>query len=99
MVKLTLALSGLVTTVMGHGMVMNYGVGGKIYQGFLLDYYYAKVNGQSWPQLAAWYAENLDSGFVAPSAYGTSDINCHKNSIPGPLTTTVAAGSQVRSLS
>jgi hypothetical protein len=38
------------------------------------------------------YAEDLDEGFVAPDAYGTSDINCHKNSVPGVLTASVKAG-------
>lgn len=32
---------------------------------------------------------------MAPDAYGTSDINCHKNSAPGALTTTVSAGGSI----
>ncbi|KAI0121179.1 glycosyl hydrolase family 61-domain-containing protein [Xylariales sp. AK1849] len=43
----------------------------------------------------AWYAEDLDNGFVSPSAYGTSDINCHINAEPGALTGSVAAGDTV----
>ena len=90
-----LGLVALASTVMSHGMVTSYSVDGKNQQGFLLDYYYAIKNGQSVPDIAAWYAENLDSGFVAPDAYGTSDINCHKNAKPGKLYTTVAAGSTI----
>lgn len=57
-----------------------------------MDYYYQKVNTGSYPKIAAWYAENLDSGFVAPNAYSTEAINCHKNSVPGALTASVKAG-------
>ena len=60
-----------------------------------MDYYYQKVNGGSLPAISAWYAENLDSGFVAPNAYGTADINCHKNSAPGATTATIAAGGSI----
>ncbi|KAI5925474.1 glycoside hydrolase family 61 protein [Camillea tinctor] len=86
----------LVTTVLGHGYVTSYVADGKQEQGFLLDYYYNKKNGMPYPDIAAWYAENLDSGFVAPDAYQTPDINCHKSSEPGKLTTTVPAGSTVK---
>ncbi|KAL7627624.1 hypothetical protein AAE478_001817 [Parahypoxylon ruwenzoriense] len=88
-------LGAFVTTTLGHGFVTGYVADGVQQQGFLLDYYYAKKNGMPYPKIAAWYAENLDSGFVAPDAYQTADINCHKNSAPGELTTTVPAGSQV----
>jgi cellulase len=57
-----------------------------------VDYYYSKVNTGSFPDVAGWYAENLDIGFVAPNAYQTADINCHKNSAPGAITATVKAG-------
>ncbi|KAI0161642.1 glycoside hydrolase family 61 protein [Hypoxylon sp. FL1284] len=83
------------TTVLGHGYVTGYVADSKQEPGFLLDYYYDKKSGMDVPPLAAWYAENLDSGFVAPDAYQTSDINCHKNSAPGSLTTVVPAGSDV----
>ncbi|KAI1099898.1 glycoside hydrolase family 61 protein [Jackrogersella minutella] len=88
-------LGAFVTTTLGHGYVTGYVADGVQEPGFLLQYYYDKKNGMSVPPLAAWYAENLDSGFVSPSAYQTPDINCHKNSAPGSLTTTVKAGSKV----
>ncbi|KAH6847729.1 glycoside hydrolase family 61 protein [Chaetomium sp. MPI-CAGE-AT-0009] len=94
--SLSAALVGaLATTVLGHGMVTSFNTDGKTNQGFILDYYYAKVNGQPVPDIAAWYAENLDSGFVAPNEYQTAHINCHKNATPGTLTATVAAGGTV----
>ncbi|KAK6193116.1 Transcription factor bye1 [Pestalotiopsis sp. IQ-011] len=89
------AAFGFATSVLGHGYVTTFTTDGKSNQGFLLDYYYQKVNTGSFPNISAWYAENLDSGFVAPDTYGTSDINCHKNSAPGALTTTVSAGGSI----
>ncbi|KAH6657789.1 family 61 glycoside hydrolase [Truncatella angustata] len=86
------ATLGFASTALGHGYVTQFTTDGKSNQGFLLDYYYQKVNGGTLPSIAAWYAENLDSGFVAPSAYGTADINCHKNSAPGAITASVSAG-------
>lgn len=88
-------LSGLAATVLGHGMVTTFKTDGVQNQGFILDYYYAKKNGQKVPDISAWYAENLDSGFVAPNNYGTQDINCHINATPGTLSTTVSAGGKV----
>ncbi|KAK3307799.1 glycoside hydrolase family 61 protein [Chaetomium strumarium] len=88
-------VSALATTALGHGMVTSFKTDGTLHQGFILDYYYAKVNKQPVPDIAAWYAENLDSGFVAPNAYQTPDINCHKNASPGTLTASVAAGGTV----
>lgn len=88
-------LGGFVSTALGHGYVTGFKTDGKQNQGFLLDYYYDKKNGLPYPQIAAWYAENLDSGFVAPDAYQTADINCHKNSAPGEITVEVSAGGTV----
>lgn len=92
---LAAVLSALATTALGHGMVTSFKTDGTLNQGFILDYYYAKVNKQPVANIAAWYAENLDSGFVAPNNYQTADINCHKNASPGTLTATVAAGGTV----
>ncbi|KAI5868614.1 glycoside hydrolase family 61 protein [Durotheca rogersii] len=88
-------LGAFVTTALGHGYVTSFTADGVQQQGFLLQYYYDKKNGLPYPKISAWYAENLDSGFVAPDAYQTADINCHKNAAPGELTTTVSAGGTV----
>ena len=82
-------------TVFGHGMVTSFKTDGVQHQGFILDYYYDKVNKMPVPDIAAWYAENLDSGFVAPNNYGTADIICHKNASPGTLSVNVTAGGTV----
>lgn len=94
--KSSLALTAaFAAKALAHGTVSGFVTDGTYNQGFLLDYYYEKANSGSFPDIAAWYAEDLDNGFVSPSAYGTSDINCHINSEPGALTSTVAAGGTV----
>jgi lytic cellulose monooxygenase (C1-hydroxylating) len=94
--KSALALAGaFASTALAHGTVSGFVTDGTWNQGFLLDYYYEKVNSGSFPDIAAWYAEDLDNGFVAPDAYATSDINCHINADPGALTKSVAAGGTV----
>lgn len=96
LLRMGLWLGALTTTAMSHGMVTTWYSDSTFNQGFILDYYYAKVNGQPVPDIASWYTENLDSGFVAPDAYQTSDINCHKNASPGTLYATVKAGGTLR---
>ncbi|KAK7983215.1 hypothetical protein PG989_010617 [Apiospora arundinis] len=95
--KLTLAAIGAfaATTVLAHGNVNTFSTDGKKQQGFLLDYYYQAKNGGNAPKVAAWSTENLDNGFVDPTGYKTSDINCHKKAKPGALTSSVAAGGEV----
>jgi cellulase len=88
-------VGAFISTAVAHGLVQSFVTDGTWNQGFILDYYYDKVNGQPVPEVAGWYAEDLDLGFVSPDAYGTSDINCHKNSEPGAITATVAAGGTV----
>ncbi|KAI1361383.1 glycosyl hydrolase family 61-domain-containing protein [Xylaria arbuscula] len=83
------------TVVKAHGTVSGFVTDGTWNQGFLLDYYYLVANGGTLPDIAAWYAEDLDNGFVEPNDYGTADINCHINAAPGSLTSTVAAGGTV----
>ncbi|RSL85556.1 hypothetical protein CEP51_003301, partial [Fusarium floridanum] len=83
------------SAALAHGTVTGIKVDGVYQGGYKLDYYYAKQNGGSVPEIAAWSAENLDNGFVAPDAYGTVDINCHKNSAPGAASVSVKAGGEV----
>jgi cellulase len=86
------AIAAAATLVQGHGYVSSFTTNGTPQQGYLLDYYYYKQNGQPVPAVAAWSAENLDLGFVAPSEYNTAQINCARNSAPGPLTVSIPAG-------
>jgi hypothetical protein len=67
---------------LAHGTVNGVTIDGKFEQGFLLDYYYAKQNGQTPAEHIGWYAENLDNGFVEPNSFGEADIICHKAASP-----------------
>ncbi|KAI1171268.1 lytic polysaccharide monooxygenase [Nemania sp. FL0916] len=44
------------------------------------------------PATPGWQALNQDNGFVSPSAYGTSDIACHKSAKPGQTYVPANAG-------
>lgn len=92
-IKTVAALVGALAGVaLGHGHVTGIVADGVYYGGFSLDYYYEKVNTGSFTESVGWYAEDLDNGFISPSAYNTSDIVCHLNGQPANLTATVAAG-------
>lgn len=88
-------LAALLGTALSHGLVTSYKTDGETHPGFLLDYYYAKINKAPVPDTAGWYTEAVDSGFVAPDSYQTPDIICHKNATPGTLSTPIAAGGKV----
>lgn len=42
-----------------------------------------------------WTADNLDNGFVAPDAFATADIICHKSAVAPDAYATVSAGGTV----
>ncbi|KAI1081489.1 glycosyl hydrolase family 61-domain-containing protein [Whalleya microplaca] len=88
-------ISALATTILAHGTVSNFTTDGTENAGFSLTYYYQKQQSGSFPNVAAWYAEDTDNGFVSPQSYGTADINCHINAEPGALTGSVKAGGTV----
>lgn len=79
----------------GHGHVTGIVADGVYYAGFSLDYYYEKVNTGTFTESVGWWAEDLDNGYVAPSAYNTSDIVCHLDGQPANMTATVSAGGTV----
>jgi cellulase len=82
-------------TALGHGLVSGVTTDGQYNQGYILDYYYAKQNAGSFPDVAGWYAENLDNGFVDGTEYDQPNIICHKQAAPGAATATVSAGGTV----
>lgn len=88
-------LGAFAATALAHGSIIDFETDGTFNGGFLLEYYYRKVNGQEIPATAGWYAENLDNGFIEPNNYGTADIICHKNAAPATSTATVTAGGTV----
>lgn len=96
--KTTLTLLASAIAVSAHGTVPSLRVDGTTHPGFLLSYYYDIINGQPVPDVAGWYAENLDNGFVAPAAYNTPAINCHIAAKPAPISVPVAAGSEIEFL-
>ncbi|KAF2263058.1 hypothetical protein CC78DRAFT_554246 [Lojkania enalia] len=90
-----LVLSAFAATALAHGTVSGFTVDGTYHGGFLLDYYYMKQNGQTPPETAGWYAENLDNGFISPDSYGAPDIICHKNAEAASSSVKVAAGGTI----
>lgn len=86
------AFAGL---VLGHGHVSGIVADGTYYGGFSFDYYYEKENTGTFTESVGWWAEDLDNGFISPSAYNTSDIICHLNGQPANKTATVSAGGTV----
>ncbi|GKU08155.1 murein transglycosylase [Fusarium langsethiae] len=87
--------SAFASAVFAHGTVTGIKVDGVYQPGYSLDSYYAAQQGQKIPDIAAWSAENLDNGFVAPADFGTSDIACHINAAPGHSSVSVKAGGSV----
>lgn len=94
--KSFLVAAACAAVAQAHGTVSGFVTDGTWNQGFLLDYYYLVKNGGVLPDLSAWYAENLDNGFVEPNKFGTSAINCHINAKPGSRTASVRAGGTVQ---
>ncbi|KAF3762978.1 family 61 glycoside hydrolase [Cryphonectria parasitica EP155] len=88
-------LGALAGTALGHGHVTGIVADGVYYGGFSLDYYYEKENTGTFTESVGWWAEDLDNGYIAPSAYNTSDIICHLDGQPANLTATVKAGGTV----
>lgn len=82
-------------TVAAHGAVTSFSIDGTEQRGYHISDYYAITQGQPAPETAGWYAENLDNGFIAPDAYGTSDIACHKNAKPSKTAAKIAAGGKL----
>lgn len=78
-----------------HGLVQGFATDGTYNQGFILDYYYAKINTGTYPATAGWYEEATDNGYVAPSSYAEADIICHKNAENANTTASVKAGGTV----
>jgi len=86
---LTTALSvlSLAAAVKAHGHVATIIVDGTEYPGGI-------PSGAS-DDAVGWAAANQDNGFVAPDAFGTADIICHKSATPVSSAATVAAGGTI----
>lgn len=89
------ALAALAATANAHGTVTGIVADGTFTKGWDIQYYYAIKNGQEIEKTPGWYSENLDNGFIAPDAFGTADIICHKNAKAAAGSAKVAAGGKV----
>ncbi|KAM0331302.1 hypothetical protein ACHAQA_002972 [Verticillium albo-atrum] len=78
-------------SVMAHGHVESIIADGTQYEAFGLSNAY---NANHAP-LVGWSTTALDNGFVAPSAFGTGDIACHRGATNAEGTAVVAAGGEI----
>ncbi|KAL4870416.1 hypothetical protein BDV12DRAFT_207722 [Aspergillus spectabilis] len=90
--KLAAFLLGTAGSVAGHGYVTSIDVDGTTYGGYLIDTYYYESDP---PELIAWSTTATDTGYVAPTAYGDSDIVCHRGAEPGALSAEISPGGSV----
>lgn len=90
------ALAGTIVAclplVNAHGFVSGIVVNGKWYEGYIVNSFPYM---SSPPPVIAWSTTATDLGFVAPDAYTSSDIVCHRGSTPAALTAAAPAGSTV----
>ncbi|KAL2815595.1 glycoside hydrolase [Aspergillus cavernicola] len=78
--------------VAGHGYVTQLSIDGETYGGWLADSYYYMEDP---PDCYGWSTTVTDNGFVAPDAFTTDDIICHRGAAPAALSAPVAAGSTI----
>lgn len=76
-------------TVSAHGYVSHIIVDGVQYPGYNPTTHPYMSNP---PTVVGWSADQLDLGFVSPSAYKTSDIICHRSGAPAKGHAQVKAG-------
>jgi lytic cellulose monooxygenase (C1-hydroxylating) len=74
---LFLALASLLDIASAHGFVTGVRVNGVFFKGFDPKWGFTPVAADPVP--VGWAAKNNDIGFVAPDAFQTPHINCHKN--------------------
>ena len=89
---LSLALLSYITAASAHGHVSGIVSNGQWYPGWQPSFAYQNPI----PAVAGWRADNLDNGFVAPNAFGSGDIICHKSATPGQAYVPVTAGSAIQ---
>jgi hypothetical protein len=77
--------------VAGHGHVTGIVVDGKYNKGWDAEMKYQNPI----PPTGGWQADNLDNGFISPSAFSSADIICHKSAKNGNAYVTAQPGSKV----
>jgi hypothetical protein len=91
----TSALLGLlasVAQVSAHGFVQGIDVAGTYYTGYLVNQYPYQSDP---PASIGWAETATDLGYVAPDAYASGDIICHRGATNAQLSASVAAGDVV----
>ncbi|KAK3303392.1 glycoside hydrolase family 61 protein [Chaetomium strumarium] len=88
--SLLTALAGAVS-VAAHGHVRNIVINGVSYQGYEPSMSYMPNP----PKVVGWTASNQDNGFVAPDAFASGDIICHKSAKNAGGHAVVAAGDRI----
>ncbi|KAL2870873.1 lytic polysaccharide monooxygenase auxiliary activity family 9 protein [Aspergillus lucknowensis] len=78
--------------VAAHGYATQIAIDGEVFPGWLADSYPHESDP---PDSYGWSTTQTDNGFVAPDAFGTDDIICHKGATPAALSAPAAAGSTV----
>lgn len=81
------SILALASYVSAHGYVSSVQAGGNTYPG-------ADPHNPN-PESPGWQAQNTDNGFVAPSAFSSAAIACHKEAVSPPSHATVEAGGTV----
>ncbi|KAH8770052.1 glycoside hydrolase family 61 protein [Diaporthe sp. PMI_573] len=90
--KLICTVISMAVAVTAHGHVTNIVVNGVYYRNFLpnIDPY-----DQNPPKVMGWTAGNTDNGYVAPNAFQSPDIICHRSATPGQAHVAVRAGDSI----
>ncbi|KAL8403503.1 hypothetical protein RB594_008675 [Gaeumannomyces avenae] len=84
----------LVQLASAHGHVSSVSVnGGSRIQTANPNWFYLPIDQRL--NTPGWRALNQDNGFVEPSAFGTSDIACHKSATPGQTYIEASAGDRL----
>lgn len=92
LLRTTALLGSLAASVSAHGYVQGIVAGGTYYTGYSPSFQYQDPA----PVVIGWSdPEDLDNGYVAPSAYSDPNIICHKGATPGQTSAKIAAGDVV----
>lgn len=91
-IKALVAIVAGATSVAAHGHVTGINVAGTWYEGYdPTSFPYMSDP----PTVVGWTASDTDNGFVAPSAYASGDIICHKSATNAKGYATAKAGDTI----
>lgn len=82
----------MAAAVTAHGHVTNMVVNGVSYRNFLPN---TDPYNPNPPKVMGWTAGNTDNGYVAPDAFQSPDIICHRSATPGKAHVAVQAGDSI----